>query len=224
MKPLTPGKSLVDRTYEILLSAICSGELAPGQRINQDGLAAELNISRQPVNQAIVLLKNNLLLMDTGKRGVIVTPIDVGFLEQISEFRIIVEVFASEKLAAVHSADHIQKVFTKILSQGEKALAKDNVNEIAEYDMLFHKTIYQLSENFAAINAMETNWHHIQRAMHKIVSNKQRALDSHNEHIALVEAMSKKDTIRIRHIIHNHVRVGMSIIRDNIETAPHNHE
>ena len=210
MEPIKPTKTLVEKSYDILVSAICSGELAPGQRLNQDELAARLDVSRQPVNQAIVLLKNNRLVLDTGKRSVIVAPMDLEFLAQISEFRIIVELFAAEKLMEAHSSDFIQREFSDILDQGDKALATDDLKAIAHYDMTFHSKIYELSHNFAAQNAMTPNWHHIQRAMHSILADKKRAEDSHKEHIALTMAMANKETIKIRQMIENHIKAGVS--------------
>lgn len=212
MEPIKPTQTLVEKTYEVLISAICSGELSPGQRLNQDELATRLNVSRQPVNQAIVLLKNNRLVLDTGKRSVIVAPMDWEFLGQVLEFRITVELFATEKLMEAHSSDFIQREFSDILDLGEKALANEDINAIAHYDMTFHTKIYELSDNFAAQNAMKSNWHHIQRAMHSILADKKRAADSHEEHIALTMAMANKETMKIRQMIKNHIKAGINTI------------
>ena len=57
MRHLALERSLTDRTYDAILDAICGGELAAGARINQDELAARLNVSRQPIVQALALLK-----------------------------------------------------------------------------------------------------------------------------------------------------------------------
>jgi len=57
MHSIKPQKTLVEQTYEILLNAICSGELQPGERLTQDEIAARLNVSRQPVNSAILAVQ-----------------------------------------------------------------------------------------------------------------------------------------------------------------------
>ena len=36
MDPIEPKNTLVEQVYEILLDAICSGELQAGERLNQD--------------------------------------------------------------------------------------------------------------------------------------------------------------------------------------------
>ena len=101
MKSIKPKKTLVDETYEILVDAICLRELEPGERLNQDEIAARLNISRQPVNSAIAILKADNLVEDTGRRGVIVAPIDPDMSSSIYEYRMVIEPMAVE-LAARH--------------------------------------------------------------------------------------------------------------------------
>lgn len=48
---------LVDQVYRTLLDAISEGKMAPGSRITQEDIAAQLAVSRLPVLQALRLLK-----------------------------------------------------------------------------------------------------------------------------------------------------------------------
>jgi DNA-binding FadR family transcriptional regulator len=68
LRHLALERSLTDRTYEAILDAICDGELPAGNRINQDELARRLNVSRQPVVQALALLKVQGFVRDSGRR------------------------------------------------------------------------------------------------------------------------------------------------------------
>ena len=49
---LEAAPDLVDQVYRALLDAISDGSLAPGTRITQQDIAAQLSVSRQPVLQA----------------------------------------------------------------------------------------------------------------------------------------------------------------------------
>ena len=60
---------LVDQVYRALLDAISDGSLAPGARLTQEDLAERLAVSRQPVLQALRLLKKDGLLLDAPGRG-----------------------------------------------------------------------------------------------------------------------------------------------------------
>ena len=76
MQPLDPQPALIDRAYEQLVEAIADGTLAPGQRIRQEELGRALGVSRQPISHALQLLKQQKLVEERGRRGLIVSEID----------------------------------------------------------------------------------------------------------------------------------------------------
>jgi DNA-binding GntR family transcriptional regulator len=60
---------LTELVYQRLLYAICDGELVLGTRLMQEELAAMLGLSRQPVLQALRLLKKEGFVSDAGRSG-----------------------------------------------------------------------------------------------------------------------------------------------------------
>ena len=66
----------VDEVYKVLLDAISEGSLAPGSRLTQEEIAAQLEVSRSPVLQALRLLKKDGLVLDAPGRGLLVAPLD----------------------------------------------------------------------------------------------------------------------------------------------------
>ena len=96
---------LVDQVYRALLDAISDGSLAPGQRLTQEDIATQLAVSRQPVLQALRLLKNDGLIQDAPGRGVLVAPLDATWMRQVYEVR-----GALDALAARLAAQHRQRV------------------------------------------------------------------------------------------------------------------
>ncbi len=73
---LQSAPDLVERVYRALLDAISDGSLAPGERLTQEDIAEQLAVSRQPVLQALRLLKKDGLVHDAPGRGVLVAPLD----------------------------------------------------------------------------------------------------------------------------------------------------
>ncbi len=84
---LSIERSLTDRAYEAILAAICDGDLASGQKVTQDELALKLNVSRQPVIQALLLLKMQGFVRESGKRGIVVAPLESGSITHLYEVR-----------------------------------------------------------------------------------------------------------------------------------------
>ena len=73
---LQSAPDLVERVYRALLDAISEGSLSPGAKLTQEEIAEQLAVSRQPVLQALRLLKKDGLVHDAPGRGVVVAPLD----------------------------------------------------------------------------------------------------------------------------------------------------
>ena len=67
---------MVEQVYASLLDAISDGTLQPGARIMQEDIAEQLAVSRQPVLQALRLLRKDGFVLDAPGRGVLVAPLD----------------------------------------------------------------------------------------------------------------------------------------------------
>jgi DNA-binding GntR family transcriptional regulator len=74
--------------YEQVRSAILSGELAPGSVMSQVQLAAQLNVSRTPLREALRLLQTEGLVQADFNRRVRVAPISVADLEALYAMRL----------------------------------------------------------------------------------------------------------------------------------------
>lgn len=213
MEAVKPKRSLVEEAYDILAHAICSGELSPGARLNQDEIAARLKVSRQPVNSAIAILKAQGLVEDTGRRSVVVTRIDAGLLRAIHEYRRVVEPFAV-RLAGRALNDHHRKEAARVLKLGQRAVERGHLAELVQADVLFHEMIYAWSGNPVIQAAMKTNWHHLRRAMAEVLRDTAAAAPVWQEHGAIVETLLSGQTeeaaqIMERHIDRSHIQPGI---------------
>src|ERR1700737_2741155 len=99
MKMLAPQPKLVEQVHDAILAEIAGGKLAPGERIIQEQIANVLGVSRQPVQQALLLLRNQGVLRDASGRGLIVAPLDLDYVQNIYEIRAVMEGLAFRKAA-----------------------------------------------------------------------------------------------------------------------------
>src|SRR3954470_7425740 len=97
---LAIAPDLAERVYRALVDAISSGALAPGARLLQEDVAARLAVSRQPVLQALRLLKNDGFVLDAPGRGVLVAPLDVAAMRSIYQVRGALDALAARLAAA----------------------------------------------------------------------------------------------------------------------------
>ena len=162
MRHLALERSLTDRTYEAILDAICDGELPAGNRINQDELARRLNVSRQPVVQALALLKVQGFVRDSGRRGVIVTPLDADFISHLYELRSALD-GAACRGAALRGSAEAKLWGPALIADGREAFASGSVKRMVEADMRFHRLLYDLCGNPMIAETAALHWHHIRR-------------------------------------------------------------
>ena len=62
-------KSLIDVAYREIRDRILSFELTPGQAASDFAIAKQLQMSRTPVREAIMMLRRDGLIEPLGKRG-----------------------------------------------------------------------------------------------------------------------------------------------------------
>lgn len=168
MPSLAPQPTIVEQAYGAILDAICEGRLEPGERLTQESVAAKLSVSRQPVGQALLLLRRQKFLVEAGRRGLMVAPLDREFLRQIYELRLGIDPMASS-LAARHADAAARARGEAILVEGHRAARDNQIPQLIRADMAFHMLIYELSGNRLFVDTMGQLWNHLRRAMREVL-------------------------------------------------------
>ena len=181
---------LVDQVYRSLLDAISDGSLAPGARIMQEDIAEQLAVSRQPVLQALRLLKKDGFVLDAPGRGVLVAPLDVDWLAQIYQVR-----SALDALAARLAARARYQMDPLLITEGRAAARSNKVKAMMAADASFHAAIYAASGNPLIAQSAQLHWHHIRRAMGAVlqVSTMRESIWDEHQEIALAIGAGEED-------------------------------
>ena len=120
-RPLTTGPSLADQAYAVLRELITSGELPPGERLTERGLAGRLGVSPTPVREAIKRLALENLVTVFPRRGTFASEINITDLAHISDVRTQLEGHAAyraaERLTDVQRAAQLARQITGQLRQ-----------------------------------------------------------------------------------------------------------
>jgi DNA-binding GntR family transcriptional regulator len=190
MDRLPAAKPFIDRAYEVILDAICNGDLKPGERLTQEVIAARLNISRQPVTHALAMLKTQGFVAEVGHRRLVVAPIDPQQLVAIYQFRSAVEPLAVRLATPRMTPGDIERG-RQIIALGQGAVRASDSHALLRADVDFHSFIYQLSGNSVIVETMALNWHHALRAMGAIQRRHSDELGgTWQEHESVLNAMA----------------------------------
>jgi DNA-binding GntR family transcriptional regulator len=189
MKAISPTPNLVEQVRNALLNEIASGHLQPGERIIQEQIAQALGVSRQPVQQALLLLRNQGVLRDAGGRGLIVTPLDPSRVLHVYQIRAAIEGLAC-RLAASQQVELARQQGPALIEAGRKAVASGSVPDMIEADIRFHEFLYELSGNPLIGPSMDTHLTYTQRAMGEVLVRDQNPRDIWDQHAAILEAIA----------------------------------
>jgi DNA-binding GntR family transcriptional regulator len=199
LQSIDSAPDLTEQVYSRLLRAICSGALQPGARLTQEDLAASLNVSRQPVLQALRLLKREGVVVDAGRRGLAVAPVDPELIANIYEVR-----GALEALAARLAAKSGRKIDPATLTRGRGALKTGDLAALIEADLAFHHALYDAAGTPLIAESADRHWHHVQRAMGASLQMSGIQQNVWNEHQAILEAVNAGDAARAERLARQH--------------------
>jgi DNA-binding GntR family transcriptional regulator len=190
---------LTEQVYQRLLNAICDGELAPGTRLTQEELATALAVSRQPVLQALRLLKKDGFVGDAGRRGLRVAPLEAQAIAQVYEVRTVLD-----GLAARRAAEAKVWLDPTVIAEGRMAAAGPRIGPMIDADMKFHHVIYAASGNPLIAETANHHWRHIRRAMGVVLQIVGLRRTVWDEHEAILQAINCGDADRAERLTREH--------------------
>lgn len=192
---------LVERVYRTLGDAISDGSLAPGQRITQEDIAQQLAVSRQPVLQALRLLKRDGFVQDAPGRGLQVAPLDAQWIRNIYQVR-----GALDALAARLAAERRFGIAPALLQAGRRAARGSNVAAMIEADLAFHVALYRAAGNPLIEETAQLHWRHLKRVMGAVLQQQRQREQVWDEHEAIAQAIAAGRGDEAARLIEEHSR------------------
>lgn len=149
---------LADDVYEQILSAIVTGQIAPGDRLIQEKIASEINISRTPVREALLRLEQEGVLEMQGRKGFAIRKMREDEVVQVYGAREAIEGYAAYWLAENRTPERIAAIQEKV--DAERAEQTDDVQVEFRLNKAIHRSIVEQSENKVLLDLFETLWGH----------------------------------------------------------------
>lgn len=143
--PIRVQKTLKNATAVLLTEKILSGEIRPGERLNESELSRQLCISRAPIREALQQLLEQGIVVNIARRGMYVVSLEQEDIQKINSLRLVLEAEAlrlARSLAKPQELDRLAGLVAK-MEEMEPAPTSDSVR----IDMEFHRAVWRLSGN-----------------------------------------------------------------------------
>jgi len=187
------GASRTTQAYEAIRARILDNLWPPGHQALETALADELGISRTPVREALVRLRDEGLVEVVPRHGMRVLPVSAEDMREIYEVLAALESAAAELAARRRPSAAALRPLEQATRDMERALKADDLTAWAEADERFHRQLLELSGNRLLVQAVLRYWDRSHRARMVTLHLRPRPAHSTREHKAIVARIRAGD-------------------------------
>lgn len=217
MQIITPHPSLVDQVYEAILSEIMDGKFGPDSRLVQEELAENFGVSRQPVQQALLLLRTQGILTQAPGRGLMVSALDAKRVRDLYEVRSVLDGLASAK-AAERGSDIARAEGAQYIEMGQAAVESKSIAKLVNADMDFHFFIYRLSGNPHIAETCSPHWSYFRCVMGAVLLDGETPSEIWSQHKLILDAVIDGDAMSAEQLSRHHISHASSTLKLNLRT------
>jgi DNA-binding GntR family transcriptional regulator len=200
-----------DSVLDTLRRRIISLEFPPGHPLSENDLAKELGVSRTPVRESLILLREEGLIEVYPQVGSFVSLVDIA---RVSQAQFVREAIECASLADTpgRGAEDLAVVRANLARQREAVDAND-AERFFELDEEFHRELLRLGGHVSAWAAVNSAKAHLDRARRLSLTGTRPLAILLEQHTAVVDAVEAQDTSGAIDALRTHLRA----VFDDIE-------
>jgi DNA-binding GntR family transcriptional regulator len=196
--------------YEALKRMVHTGELQPGSRLTELGLAARLKVSRTPLREALNRLERDGLVTNKPRHGYFVTVFDLKALEDAFDVREVLDGHAAHRATERIGPDDKKRLRVLVRQCGAMATVKNRPMEdlVEEMRLGFeiHRIIARVSGNEFLSDLLSKIFDKFQHFVWIELLWLDEWDVARREHAAIVEAICAGDAAQAADLARRHVR------------------
>lgn len=208
----TQSNQLAQRLEEMIFS----GQLRPGEKLEEATIAAKFGISRTPVREAIQRLVATGMVEVRRRRGTIVTQLTmprlIGMIEMMAEMDVL-----AARLAARRATPEERDGLKSILARARSAVGEQQA--YTGLNREFHWALYAATHNHYLEDVALRTWKVLQPYRNFRLDQPARRKDSLAEHETVYQAIRASDGDLAARQMASHVKVG-GVIADFVFSLP----
>ena len=210
LKSIQPARRrLADEVYDELIDAIMRREIGPEDRLVQEKLAAEMNISRTPVREALMRLEQEGVLQVSSRGSFRLYQLDDEEVKELYQARAAVEGQGARILAVRQEAQDFAEL--RSLIAREENLEDLSARGYFEANRNIHRAFVERAGNRFLLEMFDMIWG---KAMVFPLFASIENVDLSNslgDHMALVDALETGDRGHALEVFTQHIQDGFDL-------------
>jgi GntR family transcriptional regulator, rspAB operon transcriptional repressor len=198
---------LRDQVYGVVRDLILSGDIRPGEVIDEKLIAAQLSMSRTPVREAVKKLSDEHLVDVVAQSGTRASKIDRHEVEQAFLIRRALETESAAQ-AATRMNDHHADTLSDILLRHARAIERKKFAEAIAQDDHFHRYIAEISDLPRLWKSVEISKAQLDRCRHLMLPRTGEGEATLEQHREIIRALNSKNAERARQAMAAHLEAA----------------
>ena len=204
-RKLQRPRSLTHLIVERIRSQIIEGDLELGEFLSENALADTYGVSKTPVREALLQLKQEGLVDIHSKRGTYVFRLRPADFEAVCELRTILEAAAMD-LASSRAHAKLVADLTEVVGKMETALASEDLAAYRRLDAAFHAALFRHAGNHLLEASYQPIAFKVQAIRTRLSVGGRHNETSMEEHRAILHTIRERRIAEARELIVAHVR------------------
>ena len=197
------SRSLKTTIADLIREAILTGRYPLGSQLSEKSLSSELQVSRTPVREALMILQSEGLVDVRPQNGTFVFSTSREEVTAVCEMRLVLESAALCLGIKRHRAVVVENLEHVVAEAGGQL--EDDLKSVHRLDTQFHRALIEGSENSFLIDAYRTITDRLQALKQLLPINKHRLSHALAQHREVIDAVRRGNE-----------RLGEKLLRDHI--------
>lgn len=207
--------SLGDLVHQQMITALVSGKFRGGEELSEAALAAQFQVSRTPVREALRRLEAEGLVVNLVNRQATVVELSRADVVETYEVRQILEASAARRAAGRISAEQIRE----LRSLAEAALPtgrREWGDDEREFDEALHRSVAECSGNDKLRHEIVRYSNLVRFVRSRVGRSPQRLAQGHAEHLRIVDALESRDADRAEAEMSAHIASALKFVLEDL--------
>lgn len=201
---LDRGRNLRDQIYIIVRTLIVTGAIKPGETIDEKAIAAQLDVSRTPVREAVKKLSDEHLVEVIAQSGTRAARINRAEIHESYLIRRALEIESASQAAGNIHQGHADKL-ADILHRHSRALERRQYVDAINADDEFHAQIAMISNLPRLWKTIEISKAQIDRCRHMMLPRTGQAEATLEQHREIMRALNSHNPDRAGAAMRSHL-------------------
>jgi DNA-binding GntR family transcriptional regulator len=205
------GRPLREFIRDRIRDRISEGTYPPGTRLVERDLAAEFEVSRLPVREAVRMLNTEGFVEMLATRGVIVKHLSRTDVDELFDVREALETLAFRRAAERATKSDVNRL-EALSRRAERAVIRGDRDTVYECNVAFHDIVTEMARNKILADTLEP----IEGRLHWINLQNDDPEMLWDEHRIMLQALTAGDGDLSQRLSYEHIEVNRARVLDHL--------